>query len=198
MKVIGVTGGVGCGKSTVLAYIEAHYDAKIIKADEVGHELMKGDQECRQKILDFFGEDVLGPEGEPDRKALAAVVFADPQRLEKLNSIMHPAIKKKILKLIEQERACGRTYCVVEAALLLEDHYEAFCDELWYIYADEAVRMKRLGESRGYTEEKTRSVMANQLSEEEFTRRCDVRIDNSGDMERTQEQIRRRLGDEVM
>ena len=82
--------------------------------------------------------------------------------------------------------------------MLLEDHYDDFCNEVWYIYADEDTRIERLKESRDYTEEKIARIMANQLTEEEFERRCGVEIDNSGDFSYTERQIRRRLGDEAM
>ena len=110
----------------------------------------------------------------------------------------HVIIKNYILHTIEKEKNIGTEYFIVEAALLLEDHYDDFCDEVWYIYADEDTRVERLKESRDYTEEKIAHIMANQLTEDEFERRCSVEIDNSGNFSYTERQIRRRLGDEAM
>lgn len=198
MRIIGVTGGIGCGKSEVLNFIASHYDATIMKADQIGHILMQKGRKCYTKIVETFGEGILKENSEIDRSKLAHIVFPRPEELAKLNAIMHPAIKNYILHTIEKEKNIGTEYFIVEAALLLEDHYDDFCDEVWYIYADEDTRIERLKESRDYTEEKIARIMANQLTEEEFERRCGVEIDNSGDFSYTERQIRRRLGDEAM
>ena len=198
MKIIGVTGGIGCGKSEVLNFIASHYDATIMKADQIGHILMQKGRKCYGKIVATFGEGILRENGEIDRSKLAHIVFPQPEELAKLNAIMHPAIKNYILHTIEKEKNIGTEYFIVEAALLLEDHYDDFCDEVWYIYADEDTRVERLKESRDYTEEKIAHIVANQLTEDEFERRCSVEIDNSGNFSYTERQIRRRLGDEAM
>ena len=92
--------------------------------------------------------------------------------LEKLNAIVHPAVKEYIKRAIEKEREYGTPFFVIEAALLIEDKYDEICDELWYIYADEQTRIERLKLHRGYSEEKIRDLFANQLSEEEFFQHC--------------------------
>lgn len=194
MKVIGITGGVGCGKSTVLELIEKNFNAFVIKADDVGKHVLDKGTKGYEQFIDLFGEKFLDGQGEVDRAALAQVVFQNPGKLMVLNSIVHPMVKKHIVEEMARVRCLEQyDYFFVEAALLLEDHYEVFCDEIWYIYADIDSRRKRLGDSRGYSDEKTDSIMKNQLSEEIFRKRCDYVLDNSGSIEETYEQLKKKL-----
>ena len=195
MKVIGITGGVGAGKSEILKYLKEKHGAMVVEADKVGHLLMEPGGACYYSILEKFGSSILNGDQTINRGKLGKIVFADPQLLDALNKIIHPRVKSYIVSEIAKERAYHRTkYFVVEAALLIEDHYDVICDELWYIHTDEAVRADRLRESRGYDDEKIESIMANQKSPEEFKSACQVVIDNSGLLEYTQEQIDRQLG----
>ena len=141
MKILGVTGGVGAGKSTVLKYLEEAYGACVIQADQVGHEVMEPGETAYEKIL---RQDLR-----IDRGILGAIVFADPDKLKALNAIVHPAVKKEILRRIAWAEAEGKACTVVEAALFLEEKYDAFCGETWYIYTNEDERRRRLRESRG-------------------------------------------------
>ena len=193
MKVIGITGGVGCGKSTVMDFLEETYDALILKADSVGHLLMEPGQSCYTQMVEHFGRGILKEDGSIDRARVAGIVFSDPEELQIQNRIMHPAIRTYILNQIESAKKKGRAYCFVEAALLLEDHYDDFCDEVWYIYTDSSIRRSRLKESRGYTDEKIDEIMAKQMKEEEFKSRTAFTVDNSGSPEQTKEQIRERM-----
>lgn len=187
--VIGITGGVGCGKSTVLTILEKDFGCHIIEADKVGHLVMQRGEAYRD-IVNVFGNGILGENYEIDRQKLGGIVFRDKEKLEKLNHIVHPAVKSYIKNEIKQvQKADPGAVIVVEAALLIEDNYQEFCDEIWYIYTKEEERFRRLEQSRGYTEEKTRSIMKNQLTEEEFLRHCDKRIDNSYDVKNTYHQI---------
>lgn len=190
MKILGITGGVGAGKSTVLSYLQKQYGARVILADEVGHMVQEPGQECYKKIVENFGEEILC-DGRIDRQKLGAVVYADRSKLELLNQLVHPAVKAHIVEEIEKERHKGEVpFVVVEAALLLEDRYDLICDEIWYVYVDEKNRCKRLMASRGYSAEKVQSIMRNQMKDAEFRGRCDFVIDNSSDfMENTYEQI---------
>lgn len=191
MKILGITGGVGAGKSTILSYLHERYQARVIQADEVGRLLQEPGQTCWKEMILAFGERIRRPDGTLDREALAAVVFADREKLERLNQIIHPAVKSYILKELETERRRSRTaLCVIEAALLLEDGYDRVCDEIWYVYADPQVRIERLAKSRGYTLEKSRQIMRNQLTDREYRKKCKFMIDNSSDIvENTYEQI---------
>ncbi|MBR5509603.1 MAG: dephospho-CoA kinase [Lachnospiraceae bacterium] len=193
MKKIGVTGGVGAGKSTVLNYLRDMYDAQIVLADLVGHEVMESGQEAYEQIVEQFGQEIVGADSYIDRKNLGALVFADPEKLRILNGIVHPAVKKEILRRIEQARKNGKACVVVEAALFLEENYDAFCDETWYIYTNEELRRERLRVSRGYSDERIDQIIAVQKRHEEFLERCQFVIDNNGTEADTHRQIDRRM-----
>lgn len=180
--ILGITGGVGCGKSTVLDMLEKEYGAYVIQADLVAHELMEPGQTSYQAIVEHFGQAILDKDGHIDRKALGAIVFADEEKLELLNSLTHPAVKQEIRNRIKEN---PDKFVVIEAALLLEDHYDEICDEIWYVYAEKEVRFERLAASRGYSREKSQAMMDNQMSEEELRRRCQAVIDNSETLEDT-------------
>lgn len=193
MKIIGVTGGVGAGKSEVLNYIGNHYDAAVVKADEVAHLLMAPGQSCYEQVAELMGERVVRENGSLDRKMIAEIVYHDSEKLRQLNAIIHPAVKKYIRKSIEREEKIGTEYFFVEAALLIEDKYDEICDEMWYIYAGEGTRRKRLKANRGYSDERITAIMAKQLSDDEFYAHCDFQIDNGGSFEGTEKQIELRM-----
>lgn len=193
MRVIGVTGGVGAGKSTILSYLKEQYQAVLILADEVSHDLMEAGEPLYKKVVEEFGTEILTDKKEIDRKILGKLVFEDKEKLLKLNQMVHPAVKIEILNRIEAAREKGNQLAVVEAALFLEENYDAFCDETWYIYTNEENRQKRLMESRGYTQERVKQIMENQKQHEEFLARCQYMIDNNGSKEQTQLQIDKRM-----
>lgn len=189
MKIIGITGGVGSGKSRVLSYMEEQFNAVICQADHVAWKLQEPGQKCHAQIVKCFGKEILNDDETINRKKLGQIVFNDNEQLLVLNGIMHPAVKETIVRMIQTEQEKGTAYFVLEAALLLEDGYNQICDELWYIYTDEKVRRKRLKESREYSDEKIDAIMASQLSEEIFRKECQIVIDNSGNFEDTCYQI---------
>lgn len=108
----------------------------------------------------------------------------------KLNGIIHPAVKQRILHLIGKQREAGRGICVVEAALFLEERYQEFCDEVWYVYTEEEIRIQRLMESRGYSRDKSLGIIRNQVSDQVFREHTDYVIENNGDLKGTRRQIR--------
>lgn len=189
MKIIGITGGVGAGKSTVLSYLEEKFGAFVIQADLAGHKVMEPGERCYMPVIELFGKDVIKEDKTIDRKRISDVVFSKKELLEKLNQIIHPAVRKYILEQLEKERLHGRKLCVVEAALLLEEHYEEFCDQVWYIHADQEVRIERLMKSRGYTRQKAENIINNQASEEFFRMHADYVIENNKDLEKTYQEI---------
>lgn len=194
--IIGVTGGVGCGKSAVMNLLNTEFGVEIILADEVGHEVMAPDGEAYEEIKGYFGSDILEKNtGIIDRKVLASRVFNNKESLDKLNSIIHPAVKRRILNRIKKicENSDKEPFIAIEAALLLEDNYDEICDTIWYIYASKKERIRRLKESRGYSDEKIASIMKNQLTEKEFRLRSDEVIDNSGDIIRTRKNLQKIL-----
>lgn len=193
MKIIGVTGGVGAGKSTVLNYLEKRYGAKLILADLVGHEVMEPGHEAYEQVVKVFGQEIVSEDKTIDRKALGAIVFADEKKRMILNRIIHPAVRQEILRRLEEAKLSHLSSTVVEAALFLEENYDAFCDETWYIYTDEKIRRQRLKESRGYSDERIDQIFRSQKTHEEFQKRCMFMIDNNGSEEETFRQIDRRM-----
>lgn len=193
MKIIGVTGGVGAGKSTVLNYLEKRYGAKLILADLVGHEVMEPGHEAYEQVVKAFGQEIVSEDKTIDRKALGAIVFADEKKRMILNRIIHPAVRQEILRRLKEAELSHLSSVVVEAALFLEENYDAFCDETWYIYTDEKIRRQRLKESRGYSDERIDQIFRSQKTHEEFQKRCMFMIDNNGSEEETFRQIDRRM-----
>lgn len=194
MRVIGITGGVGAGKSMVLSLLKQHFNADIIMADLVAKELMSKGKAAYLEIVDFFGDGILGTDGEIDRNRLAEIIFTAPNKRIVLNSIVHPLVKQEIIRQIQEDRIAGNfDYCFVEAALLIEDHYAVFLDEIWYIFAKEETRRKRLKQSRQYSDEKIESIFKSQLTEQQFRDASDRIIDNSKDEAYTLEQLKAAL-----
>ncbi len=183
--IIGIVGGVGCGKSTVLTYLKEKYNAYIIEADKVAKEIMEKGNEVYNKVIKEFPES-LDKDDNIDRKKLAEIVFNDAKKLEILNNITHPGTIKEITDRINNS---SNQLVIVESAILIGSGIDKMCDEIWYVYCDLEKRIKRLMDSRGYSEEKTRNVIMNQMSEEEFNRVSDEFIDNSNSEEETHEQI---------
>lgn len=195
MRVIGITGGVGAGKSEVLTYLSEHYNCRVIMADKVAHMLEELGQRCFEPLRKLLGEQVLTPDGGIDRQKMASRIFADAGILERVNEIVHPAVKEYLLEQIEQEkRAKEHEYLFIEAALLIEEGYAKIVDELWYIHADASVRRQRLKKTRGYSDEKIDNILQSQLSEAVFYEHCRVVIENSGTLESVYQQIDTELG----
>ena len=194
MRFIGITGGVGAGKTEILNYIRRHYKCEIYLADRVAEQLQEPGTECFEALVKLLGEEVKTSEGYLDRAKMAGQIFADPALLEQVNEIVHPAVKRFLLEKLKAAKESGETELFfVEAALLIEGGYRALADELWYVYADEAVRRRRLSLGRGYSEEKISRIMSRQLTEKVFRESCDFVIDNSGSLEDSYRQIDRKL-----
>ncbi|MDD4369569.1 MAG: dephospho-CoA kinase [Anaerostipes sp.] len=192
-KIIGITGGVGSGKSEVLRILKEDFQAKIIIADQVAHDLMEPGNVNYKGIVAEFGTEILLEDKKINRKALGQIVFHNKEKLQRLNELTHPNVDRKIQEIMEEktEEDCHLVVC--EAAILVGAGYEAMFDELWYIFTREEVRRERLRASRGYSDEQIDAMLSNQTSEEEFKRIADVVIDNSDTLEKTKEQIRNRV-----
>lgn len=185
--VIGLTGGIGAGKSAVMEYLQEK-GCYTILADDVARKLQEKGGVIYNKMLEAFGTDVLGEDGQLDRNSVASVVFSDEKRLSQLNAIVHPAVREKILSLIAENQD-KYPHIVIEAALLIEEHYEDVVEEFWYVDAADEIRIKRLMENRGYTREKCLSIMSRQLSREEYVRHCKVVLDNSTTLDEVRAQV---------
>ena len=190
MKTIGITGGVGAGKSLVLNYLQNHYNARVYLADDIANDLKLPGQSCYDKIIELLGRNIIDSEGLIDKNKMAEMIFSHKELLDEVNRIIHPAVKEYVLSQIELERKKGEIdYFILEAALLIEEGYDRILDELWYIHADTSVRSWRLKETRNYTRDKIDHIMASQLSETEFRKHCKVVINNNSDEEALYSQI---------
>ena len=195
MKFIGITGGIGAGKSEILKYIGKHYNSEIYLADDVAKSLEEKGTETHKRLVDLLGGDILGEDGEIDKSLMSKKIYADAGLLEKVNDIVHPAVREFLLARLSKaktENKCELFF--VEAALLVETGYGELVDEMWYVRANEDIRIQRLMDSRGYTEEKARSIINSQLSDDEYMKAADFVLDNSGDLENTYRSIREKLG----
>lgn len=188
MLVIGLTGGIGTGKSQVSRTLEG-LGAEIVNADLLGHEAYRPDTEPWQEIIDTFGEDVLAPGGEVDRKALGAVVFADPKALERLNAIVHPHIHRMVKARIAESAEAGRSVLVVEAAVLLEANWTNLVDEVWITTSSEDSVVQRL-QGRGLDEEAALRRIRSQMAQSERERHADAVIENDGSLADLDERVR--------
>ena len=195
MHFIGITGGVGAGKSAVLSYLEQKPGVRVMLADEIAHELMEPGTDCFMRLKERFGrEDIYQPDGRFDRAKLAKVIFSDETKRNDLNAIVHPAVRQYVLQQKEAEEKKGSLkLLVLEAALLIEEHYDEICDELWYIYTSRENRRQRLKASRGYSDARVDQMFASQLDEETYRRACSVEIDNNGSEDETVAQIEKAL-----
>ena len=191
MKFIGITGGVGAGKSAILDYLKNKPDTKVMLADEIAHELMVPGTQCYDRLKAEFGtEDIYQKDGFFDRIKLAQVIFSDDEKRKKLKGIVHPAVRKYVIGQAAYERKEGKIkLLVLEAALLIEEHYDEICDELWYIYTTEENRRIRLKKQRTYSDEKISEIFNSQLTDEKFRKACRVVIDNNGTIEAAAAQI---------
>lgn len=198
MRVIGITGGVGSGKTAILDYLQKHTNCRVIVADRVAHELEEPGGICYEKIVAVLGKEILAENGGIDKSKMAARIFCDKNLLMRVNGIVHPAVKEYIQRTIAEEREAGKlAYLFIEAALLIENGYSGIVDEMWYIHTDEKARRERLKSSRGYSDEKIDCIIKEQLTEEEFYRHCSVVIDNSKTLQSALKQIDEKLGEEL-
>lgn len=192
-KIIGITGGVGAGKSSVLTILKEKFGAKIILADLVAHDLMEPESEGLKAVVKVLGTGFLQEDGSVDRKALADLIFHDEHARVTMNGIIHPMVWDSIKKEVEH---CKESLVIVEAAIF-DTAPEHFFDEIWYVYTSEEKRIQRLMESRGYTREKCESIIKRQESEEEYRKRSSCVLDNNGSAEETEKQLKEILKDEI-
>ena len=168
---------------------------RILLADEAANDLKKPGMPCYEPVIATLGRQILQEDGTINNKKMAEAIFASSEKLAQINAIIHPAVRTYIMEQIRLERESGvNDFFFLEAALLIEEHYDEVLDELWYVYANEQVRYKRLKDSRGYSDEKTASIISRQQPDAVFRSKCDFVLDNSGDFENTKQQIDEKLG----
>jgi dephospho-CoA kinase len=182
MKVIGLTGGIGSGKSTV-SQILAELGVVVLDADKVGHQAYQPGTETWKDVVAAFGQEVVAADGSIDRKKLGAIVFGDPKALERLNRIVHPRMYDMMAEQIEEYRQQGVEVVVLEAAILLEANWTPLVDEVWVTVASEPTVVRRVKERTGLPEEQIRSRIRSQLSNEERKKQASVVIRNDGSLD---------------
>ena len=175
MIVIGLTGGIGSGKSTVARFL-AKMGAGVIDADIIGHEILEADEEIRRELAGVFGDGVLTKDGRIDRKALAGIVFRQPEALERLNRITHPRITKEVKKRLADYRKKGAGVVIIEAPLLIEAGWASRVDRVWVTRAPGDVIIKRL-EGKGMRREEAEARIRAQATDNERLRHADEVID---------------------
>lgn len=177
MKVLGITGGIGCGKSTVIEILDEHYHCCIINTDQIAADMMKKGNQAYQLVVDYFGDDILCEDGEINRMKLAKRVFKSEMDLLKLNSFTHPLVRKEVEKRIKEEKRKAMSdeaveLIIVETALPYEAQLNDYCDDIWYVSASLEVRKERLMTSRNYSDDKINDIFNKQLSEDAYRDFC--------------------------
>jgi dephospho-CoA kinase len=190
MIVIGLTGGILTGKSTV-SEILAKLGAVIIDADKIGHEAYRPQTKVWREVVDAFGTGILKQNGEIDRKKLGDIVFNDPKALSRLNEITHPAMHSMMKEEIEKLRNEGVDVVVLEAAVLIEANWTDLVDEVWVTVAPEETAVKRLQNRGGLSEQQARARIRSQLSSEERAKHADVIINTNCDLAEVRAKVER-------
>ena len=181
MLTIGLTGGIGTGKSAVADLLQK-LGASIIDADRLGHEAYTPNSEAWRQVVAAFGQEILTAEGEIDRRKLGSIVFGDPKELARLNGIMHPLMAGMVEQRKTELEANGQSVAVVEAAVLFEAGWDSLVDEVWTTHSPVEVVVGRLHARNGLSEAEARKRINSQMSAEERNRRSDVVVDNSSDL----------------
>lgn len=189
--ILGITGGVGCGKSTVLDIMQKQYRAKIIQADALGHDAMEPGTDSYQKIVALFGNEILDSEKHIDRNQVATRIYKDEEKRKQLNAIVHPFVLEQIRKRLQEWSR--EPFIVVESALMFDTECYQYCDEIWGILTDPEVRINRLMNARGYTREKCIGIMNTQISDKKLVEKCSKVIHNSGSMKDLESQLQQLL-----
>ncbi len=185
MRIIGLTGGIASGKSTVAKAL-AELGAAIIDGDETAHHLMEPQQEAWEGIVKAFGPGILNPDMTIDREKLGAMVFDDHDQLQVLNRISHPLVAQSFQDQIRQIRAAQpEAIIVMDVPLMYEAHMDRFCDQVWVVWVDRETQIQRLMERNHFTREEALKRIASQMSLDEKAARADVVIDNSNSIEET-------------
>lgn len=198
--ILGVTGGAGSGKTTVVKRIQELVDTHFLHCDLIAHELMEPGGASYEALVQEFGEEILEPVKEEcteqvspevmlrpiSRPCLAAVAMATEESRKRLNELTHPLVRQAVEKELDRlKEAQFSGVVVIEAALLIEAGYKELCDSLWYVHAPLTDRVRRMRENRGYSEEKIKNILAGQLTEEQFKAAADVVIENPDGAEKS-------------
>ncbi len=179
MRVIGLTGGIAAGKSTISEALRER-GAVVIDADKVGHEAYQPGTETWRALVGHFGKEIVAADGQIDRRKLGAIVFADPARRVELQDIVWPRMKDMMRARLAELRAAGTRVAVIEAAVLIEAAWTDIVDEVWVVQVPEEVALARLMARNGLSAEDGRARIRAQLSNAERAAHARIVLDNSG------------------
>ena len=188
MVVIGLTGGILSGKSTISGML-AEKGAVVIDADQIGHEAYKPHTKTWQELVNTFGDSILTQKNEVDRKKLGDIVFADPHALERLNEIVHHRMRAMTRKEIDRLKGDGVAVVVLEAAVLIEAGWTGLVDMVWVTVAPENVVLKRLHDRGGLSEDQARARIRSQISSEERSKHADEIIDTDCQLSEVKDRV---------
>ena len=184
-RIIGVTGGIGNGKSAVARLLAEEYEAYVIDADKLGHAVLE--EEGRDVVIAAFGDGIVGVDVHIMRGRLAREVFADPDKLRRLSAITQPLIMKRAARMILERDGL----VVLEAALLIEAGWQTLVDEVWVVACEREIRIRRIMERDGRGEKDAKRRIESQMSDEDRIRFADVVIDNSGSLDELKKTVKK-------
>ena len=190
MKVIGLTGGIACGKSTASAYLK-ELGACIVDTDGISRATTKKGGKGYYAVLEHFGRDLLLENGEIDRRKLGGIVFADEKKRQELNALIHPIVIEESKEQMQAARDAGYNVCILDVPLLFESGMETLCDETWLVYVPREEQIRRINERDGLDEKAAAARIDSQMPLEEKMRRADRAIDTSGTIEETQAKLKK-------
>ncbi|SDX59874.1 dephospho-CoA kinase [Salimicrobium album] len=190
--VIGLTGSIATGKSTV-SRMFAEWDIPVIDADKLSREVVEPGEAAYEKIVDFFGDKVLLHTGEIDRPALGKIIFGDEEKRKQLNAIVHPEVRKRMIEKREYYKEQGENAVVLDIPLLYESGLTDYVNRTMVVFVDEGVQLQRLMERDGSAREDANERIASQINIEEKARMADAVINNNGSVEETKIQVRKQL-----
>ena len=182
MKVIGLTGGIACGKSTASAYLK-ELGACIVDTDGISRATTKKGGKGYYAVLEHFGQDLLLENGEIDRRKLGGIVFSDEKKRQELNALIHPIVIGESKEQMQAASKAGYAVCILDVPLLFESGMETLCDETWLVYVPRQEQIRRIAERDGLDAEAAAARIDSQMPLEEKLRRADRAIDNSGSVE---------------
>lgn len=188
MKIIGLTGSIGSGKSTVSRLIR-EVGIPVICADEIAYQAVEIGTPTYQQITQSFGKKILLPNQELNREKLGELIFQDKEKRELLNSIVHPEVIKKIQKKIKNHQKNKAPLVFLDIPLLYESGMEKICDQVVAVYAPESMMIERIKKRDGLSEQEIKNRITSQMSIEEKKKKADYMIDNSGNLAQTKKQV---------
>lgn len=196
MLILGLTGGIACGKSTISLTL-AELGAVIIDGDVLSRQLTAENGRALPAIRDAFGDEVFLPDGTLNRRALGTVVFSDDAARERLDSIMQPLLREMIVQAIQEAADSGTGVCVLDMPLLYEKDLDGLCDRVWCAYIPRETQLERLMARDGFTREEAEARLRSQMPAEEKAARANVVIDTSGPIQYTKESVISRYAKEA-